>query len=558
MRAKWALFIPFTVAIVAVALNTARAAGDDEDPRRPVTGERGQTAQTGQSIERRVKQYFAQNDSNKDGKLSRDEFPAPFRRAFDRIDADNDGQVTLEEDLAYRKSRASGAQRFRNRTPARQRPGTALRTKPTFENVSYGPHERNVLDFWKAESDKPTPVVVYIHGGGFRGGDKKGANQANIAKCLANGVSFAAINYRFRMTTTLDNIMLDIARAIQFLRHKSGQWNIDKSRFAAYGGSAGGGASLWLAVHDDLADPKSNDPVLRQSTRLTVAGHLNSQATYDCEKWTQIVGVPSSWTTEMGMTDDLDFYGVKSRDQVDSPKARQIRKKVDMLAFMDKGDPPLFLHNVGPKTEPQNKGRVIHHPRHAIYLKKQCDRLGIEAAIVLADTPPEKKADMLDFFFKHFKVKTKAREKALAEREKKLAIEVSKENTPEKVRNLLYKTPRVGDPLLEFEIGNPKRYISTLQDHPRVKSLVELAIHASESEKQELFDNIVKMSRVYLEELPLLGDPKRPLAAHCAVCRRRQGVPISSYLCRRGRKHIRFAGKDVSETAEGAQAVSQG
>jgi acetyl esterase/lipase len=38
--------------------------------------------------------------------------------------------------------------------------------KPTFENVSYGPHERNVLDFYQAKSEKPTPVLFFIHGGG--------------------------------------------------------------------------------------------------------------------------------------------------------------------------------------------------------------------------------------------------------------------------------------------------------------------------------------------------------------------------------------------------------
>ena len=43
---------------------------------------------------------------------------------------------------------------------------------PTHPNVKYGPHERNVLDVWLAESDKPTPVLVSIHGGGFQGGDK--------------------------------------------------------------------------------------------------------------------------------------------------------------------------------------------------------------------------------------------------------------------------------------------------------------------------------------------------------------------------------------------------
>ena len=47
----------------------------------------------------------------------------------------------------------------------------AARIPPTHANVSYGPHERNVLDIWLAKSDKPTPVFFSIHGGGFRGGN---------------------------------------------------------------------------------------------------------------------------------------------------------------------------------------------------------------------------------------------------------------------------------------------------------------------------------------------------------------------------------------------------
>ncbi len=53
---------------------------------------------------------------------------------------------------------------------------------------------------------------------------------------------------------------------------KADDWNVDKTRVAAYGGSAGAGTSLWLAFHDDLADPKSADPVLRESSRLRMRG----------------------------------------------------------------------------------------------------------------------------------------------------------------------------------------------------------------------------------------------------------------------------------------------
>jgi hypothetical protein len=47
-----------------------------------------------------------------------------------------------------------------------------MRVVPSFTNVAYGPFERNRLDFWKAESAVPAPVLVLIHAGGFSGGDK--------------------------------------------------------------------------------------------------------------------------------------------------------------------------------------------------------------------------------------------------------------------------------------------------------------------------------------------------------------------------------------------------
>jgi acetyl esterase/lipase len=58
---------------------------------------------------------------------------------------------------------------------------------PPVANVHYGEHERQVLDFWKAESSKPTPLLFHIHGGGWVAGDK--ALFANLDKYLAAGIS---------------------------------------------------------------------------------------------------------------------------------------------------------------------------------------------------------------------------------------------------------------------------------------------------------------------------------------------------------------------------------
>jgi hypothetical protein len=277
---------------------------------------------------------------------------------------------------------------------------------PDLENVAYGPFERNVLDLWKAPSAQPTPLVIFIHGGGFVQGSKEvireTAGMKIISKCLQNGVSVAAINYRYATTTRLDTVLLDCARAVQYLRFRAGEWNIDKDRIAAYGSSAGGGASLWLGVHPDLADPVNEDPVLHESSRLMAVGHLNSQATYDVDQWAEIIRVPSTWANEMNFNDYKNFYKVNAWEDIYDPDIAQLRAILDMPAFIDPSDPPMYLRNMNPDTDPLNAGAVIHHPRHIYYLQEEFNKSGIESALVDALTPQNDRTDMLDFFFQYF------------------------------------------------------------------------------------------------------------------------------------------------------------
>src|SRR3954447_12184700 len=60
--------------------------------------------------------------------------------------------------------------------------------------VAYGPHPRQVLDFYQAKSDRPTPLVFHIHGGGWQGGAKRGFAPRPF---VARGISAASINYRY-------------------------------------------------------------------------------------------------------------------------------------------------------------------------------------------------------------------------------------------------------------------------------------------------------------------------------------------------------------------------
>ncbi len=156
--------------------------------------------------------------------------------------------------------------------PIAPRPAASL--KPTLANVAYGKHSRQVLDFYQVPTNRLTPLLFFVHGGGWMNGDK--ANPDFLAKCLESGISVVSINYRHIPDAIAEKIdppvkacLDDAARALQFVRSKAAEWNIDKTRIGGCGGSAGGFTSLWLAFHPDLADAKSKDPIARESTRLS-------------------------------------------------------------------------------------------------------------------------------------------------------------------------------------------------------------------------------------------------------------------------------------------------
>ena len=281
--------------------------------------------------------------------------------------------------------------------------------KPTHGDVQYGPHERNVLDFYQAESDSPAPVAVYIHGGGFRKGGKHMLHQwyADVLEdCLASGVSVAAVNYRFINSASLPEIFRDAARAIQYIRHNAEAWNVDKTRFAGFGASAGAGTSLWLASHEDLADADNADPVLRESSRLQVVGGNNCQATYDRRQAAEIAGPPPQ-----GQARGAEG-GIRGPADPDSAEAKRYRKEVNMLGLMSKDDAPVFLYNKYKNGDATNFSQYVHHPRHSFAIKEKCEKLGLDTELILKYESPnintEKVHDrMLQFFFKHFGLKKK-------------------------------------------------------------------------------------------------------------------------------------------------------
>lgn len=272
----------------------------------------------------------------------------------------------------------------------------------TFTNEKYGEHERNVFDIWLADSVEPTPLVIYIHGGGFVGGDKsRYYDSEDWIRFLDAGVSVATINYRFMNQAPYGILasMSDSKRCLQYVRYNAEKYNIDKRKIACSGGSAGAGTSLWLAFSDEMADAESKDPVLHESTKITCAGAFATQSTYDILQWADILELPLNKTPEEKHTIARAF-GIKSATGVDLFAETEIREELDFLGKMNENAAPFFVYNRREGGIPSNEDELQHHPVHAKALKEKADKVGAEAivyapAIGIVD---ESGKDLVDFF----------------------------------------------------------------------------------------------------------------------------------------------------------------
>jgi acetyl esterase/lipase len=280
-----------------------------------------------------------------------------------------------------------------------------LLPNPTKFDVSYGPHPKQVLHFWKAESEKTTPLLFFIHGGGWMAGGRMSGLTTMLPEILDAGISVVSVEYQFIPEATADGVvppvkgpLHDAARALQFVRSKAAEWNIDKQRIGASGGSAGACSSLWLAFHPDMADPDNDDPVSRESTRLWCAAVRGAQTTLDphqMKEWT-----PNSryGGHAFGFTGDKEA----KLSQFDEFLAKRdtIKPWIDEYspyALVTADDPPVHLFYTTPPALGQPRKDPTHTSNFGVKLQEHCLAAGVACELVYPDAPNVKHATTTDY-----------------------------------------------------------------------------------------------------------------------------------------------------------------
>ena len=268
---------------------------------------------------------------------------------------------------------------------------------PTHFDIAYGPHPKQLIHFWKAESATPTPLLLFIHGGGWQGGGRLSGLSAMLPEMLKRGISVASVEYRFIAEATADNVsppvkgpLHDAARALQFIRSQAAAWNLDKTRIAASGGSAGACTSLWLAFHPDLADPTSADPIARESTRLLAAAVNGAQTTLDPQQMKE-------WTPNS--TYGGHAFALGKFDNFLAQRATILPwiAEYSPYALVTRDDPPVYLfYTVAPALGQPQKDPT-HTSNFGVKLQEHCRANGVACELVYPGAPGVKHATTQDY-----------------------------------------------------------------------------------------------------------------------------------------------------------------
>jgi para-nitrobenzyl esterase len=267
------------------------------------------------------------------------------------------------------------------------------------DNIKYGEDERQRFDFYMPESDTPTGLVMFYHGGGFRAGHESDVLTklgADGLAMLEQGYAIASSTYRLLDGTHNDGVMRclsDATYALQFVRYYAHSLNIDPENVVLAGTSAGASTSLWIGLQDDMADPEAIDPIKQQSTRVKAIAIDNTQSTLDIKRWQDDETILNEFnlTNEQALTlgggaiGALHFFGIETTEANladplaawEDPEIIEYRQSVDMLDFFTSDDPELFVDNKSIITIPTNTNTYLHHSYHARALQVAADAASV-------------------------------------------------------------------------------------------------------------------------------------------------------------------------------------
>lgn len=290
---------------------------------------------------------LGRHDRNNDGVLTKDEFNAN-PRLFDRFDANGDGTLTKAE---FDEGSSKMAENLRNRPKGIRQP-KAPEGATVHRDLEYAVEDGKPLKldiYLPADTNATPPLIVWIHGGGWRSGDKGNVNGA-VFRLLSDGYAIASINYRLKDLSIHPNHIHDCKGAVRWLRAHAGQYGYDPERVAVAGSSAGGHLALLLGLSSGVADLEG-----------TVGGNTNQSSSVKA-----IIDF-------YGPSEFLEFSKTSDRFNSENSISEEQLRHASPLTYLTKEDPPVIIfHGDNDKTVPVGQSTLA---------KERYSEMGLEAEL---------------------------------------------------------------------------------------------------------------------------------------------------------------------------------
>ncbi len=247
-----------------------------------------------------------------------------------------------------------------------------------------------------SNSNSNSPLVLYFHAGGFTQGHRCNAYiqfYSEIRYLLSRGIAFATASYRFLDPQNGHGVLrsLEDGRlALQRIRSRAGDYNINKDKVALVGKSAGAGIASWVAYKPEHKNLNSSWAPARESSRVNCVMLMETQATYAIDKWHDVL------QPELGNRDlrnyseardkTADLFGLANYGQLTQSYYNEYSAKVDMLDLITSDDPRTYIQNIEERDAPlftssnperPNMGVILHHYLHAQALNDKLASKGV-------------------------------------------------------------------------------------------------------------------------------------------------------------------------------------
>ena len=267
---------------------------------------------------------------------------------------------------------------------------------PTHADVSYGVSPHQLMDIYlPTNGGGPFPVLIW-----FGGIWEPSKNAPDLKRFLPVNIAVIAVETRtlndgMKATPAqvpVSFVMNDACRAVQFVRLNAAKWNLDPQKIAVGGGSQGTLPALYVGCAGDRADPKSNDPVERESTTVTCVAAYRSQPSIDPKRMQEWVPGVKWGAPALGCNFE---ESLKRRDELLS-----IIEKWSPDALLHKGAAPIYFENNWGLTQPENVTEMdykVHSPAWALGFQTLAQKAGIVCHVKYPDHPTERYKDIWDF-----------------------------------------------------------------------------------------------------------------------------------------------------------------